>query len=141
MAEAEQSILIHAPIKAVYDVVADFESYPEFQPEVKKVSLHKKGKAVLADFEVSLIKTVRYTIKLNMKPHSKIEWSFVSGDFFKDNHGGWTFEEEGKNKTRATYKIEVEVGMFIPSMVVKKLVAQNLPSMLEKFKKRIERRK
>jgi len=138
MPGAETSIIIAVPPKKIYDVVADFDSYPDFQPEVKKVETHKKGKQVSATFELSVIKKIRYTLNFHFTPNKKIAWNFVEGDLFKDNQGHWLFEEEGKNKTKATYHVEVSFGFMVPSMITNKLIGHNLPAMLEKFKQRAE---
>jgi coenzyme Q-binding protein COQ10 len=132
------SILIDAPAKVVYDVISDFESYPEFLPDVKKVEVDKKGKRLTATFEVSVIKKIRYTLEFATVPSKKISWTFVKGDVFKDNRGGWEFEEVKKGQTKATYQIEVDFGLLVPSLITNKLVGHNLPQMMKRFKERAE---
>jgi len=39
MAKAERSIVINAPPEKVFAVITDYEKYPEFLPEVKKVKV------------------------------------------------------------------------------------------------------
>lgn len=138
MPGAETSIIVNVPAKKIYEVVSDFASYPDFHSEVKKVRIHKKGKHLTADFEISVIKTIRYTLNFHLTPNKKIAWDFVEGDIFKDNHGYWLFEEEDKNKTKATYHIEVNFGFMVPSLITNKLVGHNLPAMMKKFKQRAE---
>ncbi len=138
MPGAETSIVVHVPAKKIYEVVADFASYPDFHPEVKKVEIHKKGKHLSAGFEISVIKKIRYTLNFELTPYKKIVWNLVEGDIFKNNHGYWLFEEEGKNKTKATYHIEVDFGFMVPSLITNKLVGHNLPAMMKKFKQRAE---
>lgn len=138
MAEASSEIIINAPIATVYEAISDLESYPDFMDDVKGVSVKKKGKKVEAHFQLSLIKTFQYTLLFEMTPNKKVEWSFVEGDIFKDNKGSWTFSAEGKDKTKAVYTIEVEFGIFVPSLITKKLIGSNLPSMMKKFKERAE---
>lgn len=122
----------------MYDVVTDFESYPDFLPDVKSVRVEKKGKNVVVHFEISVIKTVRYSLAFHMTPGKKVAWTFVDGDLFKDNKGTWTFEEKGKGKTEVTYAVDVEFGFMVPSLITKKLVGSNLPSMMKRFKERAE---
>jgi hypothetical protein len=59
----------------------------------------------------------------------------------KDNKGGWVLEDLGNGTTKATYSIEVEVGMLVPKTIVNGLVDSQLPRLLENFKKRIESQK
>lgn len=138
MPGATTSILIDVPPKVIYEVVYDFEKYPEFLPDVKDVAIEKKGKHLMATFEISVIKKIRYTLTFSTVPAKKIEWSFVKGDLFKDNRGSWQFEEIKKGQTKATYHVEVDFGLLVPSMITNKLVGSNLPTMMKRFKERAE---
>jgi ribosome-associated toxin RatA of RatAB toxin-antitoxin module len=138
MPGASTSIVMDVPAKTIYQVVTDFESYPEFLPDVRKAVVAKKGKNLQADFEISVIKTIRYSLAFSLDPHKKVSWTFVKGDIFKDNQGEWTFEELKKGQTKVTYNIEVDFGLFVPSMITNKLVGHNLPTMMKRFKERAE---
>jgi ribosome-associated toxin RatA of RatAB toxin-antitoxin module len=129
---------MEVPAKVIYEVVSDFESYPDFLPDVKKTSVTKKGKGVQAEFEISVIKTIRYTLDFSLVPNKKVSWTFVKGDVFKDNSGEWTFEEVKKGQTKVTYSVDVDFGLFVPSLITKKLVGSNLPTMMKRFKERAE---
>jgi coenzyme Q-binding protein COQ10 len=138
MPGASTSIVMDVPAKVIYEVVSDFESYPDFLPDVKKSTVTKKGKGVQAEFEISVIKTIRYTLDFSLVPNKKVTWSFVKGDVFKDNSGEWTFEEVKKGQTKVTYSVDVDFGLFVPSLITKKLVGSNLPTMMKRFKERAE---
>lgn len=138
MPGASTSIVMNVPPKVIYEVVLDFANYPKFLPDVKRSIVEKKGKRILADFEISVIKKIHYTLAFDTHPHKKIAWSFVKGDLFKDNHGHWEFEEIEKGRTQVTYDIEVDFGLFVPSMITNKLVGHNLPAMMKRFKDRAE---
>lgn len=138
MPGASTSVVMEVPAKVIYEVVSDFESYPDFLPDVKKTSVTKKGKGVQAEFEISVIKTIRYTLDFSLVPNKKVSWTFVKGDVFKDNTGEWTFEEVKKGQTKVTYSVDVDFGLFVPSLITKKLVGSNLPTMMKRFKERAE---
>ncbi|QQR80664.1 MAG: SRPBCC family protein [Deltaproteobacteria bacterium] len=138
MAGATSEIIVHATPKEMYEAVSDFENYPEFMSDVKEVNVKKKGKKLEVEFKISVIKTFKYTLSFDLTPNKKIEWSFVDGDIFKDNKGSWILTPEGKDKTKAIYNIEVEFGIFVPSMITNKLIGSNLPAMMKKFKDRAE---
>jgi hypothetical protein len=44
----------------------------------------------------------------------------------------------GKGKTKVTYNIDVDFGLFVPSLITNKLVGHNLPTMMKRFKDRAE---
>ncbi|HEX5036847.1 MAG TPA: SRPBCC family protein [bacterium] len=138
MPGASTSVVMEVPAKVIYEVVSDFESYPDFLPDVKRTSITKKGKGVQAEFEISVIKTIRYTLDFSLVPNKKVSWTFVKGDVFKDNTGEWIFEEVKKGQTKVTYSVDVDFGLFVPSLITKKLVGSNLPTMMKRFKERAE---
>ena len=139
MPGAKQSVVINTPAKIIYDVVCDFEKYPNFLPESRQVSvLEKNAKSIIAEFEIKVIKTLVYTLKFHLSPHKKITWSFIEGNLFKDNKGTWSFKEVNKECTEATYEVDIELGILVPGAITRMLVGSNLPQMLAAFKKRAE---
>ncbi len=134
----QQEIEIKATPKQCYDVITDYESYPEFIKDLTDVTVAKaKGKTCEVTYSVNLLKSITYTLKMKHAP-DRIDWEFVKGDIIKDNHGYWTLEEIKKGVTLATYNIDVKFGLLVPSSVVTALMNKNLPEMLKAFKKRIE---
>lgn len=139
MPAVSESIEIKATPKQCYAVITDYKNYPEFLKELDAIEVKsKKGNTAEVTYQINLIKKIRYTLKMTGKPHERVEWSFVEGDVMKDNHGYWEFEEIKKGVTRATYHVDITFGLFVPSLITKKLIGSNLPSMLKAYKERIE---
>ena len=142
MAGATRSIVINAPMEKLFAVITDYERYPEFLPEVKKIQLsNRKGNEVDVQYEAEIVKTIKYKLHLKEEKPNKVSWSFIEGEFMKDNKGGWVLEDAGNGTTKATYNIAVEVGMLVPKTIVNALVETQLPKLLENFKRRIESQK
>ncbi len=142
MASATRSIVIDAPPERVFDVISDYESYPEFLSEVKSIrTSERKGNQVLIHYEVDVIKRIHYTLRMTEDRPRGLQWTFVEGDLMKDNRGGWVLESlaDGK-KTNAIYSVEVALGLLVPRPLVTAMVESSLPKMLESFKKRVESR-
>ena len=96
MGQANTSGTFNAPIDKVYKVLADYSSYPQFMPEVKKVSiLESSPEKKLVEYELQIIKTFRYQIWLFEKPNSEITWKFHTGEIFKENSGFWKLTDLG----------------------------------------------
>lgn len=132
------SLIINVPSKVIYDVVTDFESYPEFLPETREVEIIKQNaKTAQVEFTIKVIKTIRYTLDYKLTPNKKVVWKYVEGDF-RDCFGSWTFKETKKGVTEATYEVDVEFGLFVPKKITEMLVGQNLPKLMENFKNRAE---
>jgi len=142
MSVATESIEIKAKPKACYDVITDFESYPKFLSDVTNTVIDKKSKnQFVVTYTLDLIKKISYTLKLTGNPHKSLKWDFIKGDVMKSNSGKWVIEEVKPNLTKCTYSIEINLGLFVPGAIARRLVGTSLPSMLRSFKKRIEGRK
>ncbi len=140
MASAKAVETIHVSIQDLYNIVVDYEKYPEFIPEMTSAKIKKSQNGIkIVDFAINLIKPVRYTLKLKeTNPPYEMEWQLIESDFFKKNDGGWKLEEIDKNDTQATYYIDCDFNIFVPSIIVNKIVSTQLPKMLNCFKKRAE---
>jgi ribosome-associated toxin RatA of RatAB toxin-antitoxin module len=139
MPGATRSIVIGATMDEVFSLIADYERYPEFLTEVKRVTVSdRQGTELNVHYEVELVKTIHYTLHMKEEKPSRISWSLVKGELMRDNRGSWLLESAGEEKTRATYHIEMALGPLVPKAIVNALVDQSLPRMLEAFKKRAE---
>lgn len=139
MAGATKTILINAPVEKVFDIIIQYEKYREFLPEVKEVSTSKRqGNEVNVHYKVDVVKTIKYTIRVKEERPTRMSWSFVEGEFMKDNKGSWVLEPAGEGKTKATYTVEMALGALVPKTIVNALVETSLPKMLEAFKRRAE---
>src|SRR5271163_2436456 len=139
MASATRSIIINAPPERVFDVVADDEKYPEVRSEVKSIrTSNRKGNQVDIHYEVDVMKRIRYTLRMTEDRPRGLSWTFVEGEVMKDNKGGWVLEPTEDGKTKATYSVEVALGLLVPRPLVTAMVESSLPKMLESFRKRVE---
>ncbi|MCP3105145.1 SRPBCC family protein [Myxococcus sp. K15C18031901] len=139
MPGATRTIVINAPVEKVFDVISNFERYPEFLPEVKEIrTSNRKGDTVDVHYKVDVVKTIRYTIRAVQERPRKLAWTYVEGEVMKDNKGSWLLEPEGEGKTRATYNVEMALGALVPKAIVNALVDTSLPKMLDAFKRRAE---
>jgi coenzyme Q-binding protein COQ10 len=139
MASATRSVIINAPPERVFDVIADYEKYPEFLSEVKSIrTSNRKGNQVDIHYEVDVMKRIRYTLRMTEDRPRGLTWTFVEGEVMKDNKGGWVLEPTAEGKTKATYSVEVALGLLVPRPLVTAMVESSLPKMLESFRKRVE---
>jgi coenzyme Q-binding protein COQ10 len=141
MAGASRSIVIDAPMEKVFQIITDYEKYAEFLPEARETKvLSRSGNAAKVQYTVEVMKKIKYTLEMRESPPDRVEWSFVEGEFMKDNQGHWKLEPAGEGKTKATYNIEMRLGALVPKAIVNTLVDKGLPGMLEAFKRRAEGR-
>jgi ribosome-associated toxin RatA of RatAB toxin-antitoxin module len=139
MAGASRSIVFNAPVERCFAVISDYERYPEFLPEVKGIKTsNRRGAEVDVQYQAEVVKIIKYTVHMKEEKPTRVSWTFIDGEFMKDNRGGWVLESLADGKTKATYNIEVEVGLLVPKTVITVLVDSQLPKLLENFRRRIE---
>ncbi len=141
MPSATQTIEVDVSPRAVLAVIADFRSYPDFLPHVRSTRVVRQDDAGWeVEFELNLIRPVRYTLRLERQDPPGLRWSLVSG-LFRSNDGSWVLESlDDGARTRATYSIDLQIGVFLPGSLVNTLVGKELPQMLQAFKARAESR-
>ena len=138
MAGATQTLVVDVPRDELFEVIRDYERYPEFLDDMEASRIVRRdGADVEVEFTLNVIKRISYTLKLVESAPERVEWSLVQG-MFKRNDGGWTLEELPGGRTRATYSIEITIGVFLPGTIVNRLVGKTLPATLQAFKRRAE---
>ncbi len=138
MPGASDTIEILAPRQVVLSVITDYEQYPQFVPHTRSIRIRKReGNTVDVEMHIDMVKEVTYTIRLREEAPTRVSWTLVEGPF-KSNEGGWELEDLGNDRTRATYRVDVNMGFFVPGPIVSKMVAQSLPANLKAFKARSE---
>ena len=142
MPAAHQTIEIDCAPEAVMSVIIDFASYPTFLHDMARVEVLRADAASWdVRFHLNLIRRLTYVLRLTRTSPLELTWSLVEGAF-RANDGGWKLEplDEGR-RTRATYSIDLQVGMFVPGNIVHSLVDRALPDTLRCFKEEAERRR
>ncbi len=142
MPSARQHIDIDAAPDAVMAVLTDFESYPDFLPEIRRVErLSMREGSWEVRFHAHVIRPFQYTLLLEPRGAHQLRWTMVDG-LFTSNDGAWELEplpatESGLERTRATYNIDLVLGVFVPQALVNSLVGESLPATLRRFAARV----
>ena len=138
MASANATETFNCSVEEFFKIVSDYEKYPEFLPEVKSVKIYKtSGDTKEMEYQVSLIKTFKYKLKVVDKKNDSVSFEFIGGDVFKTMKGSWKLSDD-KGKCAVEYKVEATFGMLVPESMAKPLVSANLPLMMANFKKRVK---
>lgn len=137
---AEHTEMLPASPERCFDVVTDFESYPEWMSTFKDVKVLERdadGRATLVEFRVDAkLREVRYVLRHRLDRPEAITWDYVEGDA-KDVDGSWRFEDAGEGRTRCTYRISFDVGGFVPGSVKRALAEQAVRSSLTALSARV----
>jgi coenzyme Q-binding protein COQ10 len=139
MARAEKTEVFDVPIDKFFKAIVDYKAYPQFVDGMRSVEVQSdSADGATVKFNLSLIKDISYTLKLNNKPNTEVSWTLVGGDMMKVNNGKWILKDLGQARTEVTYSLEVELKGFLPGLglIEKTLVTTNLPSNMKAFAKR-----
>lgn len=132
---------INATAEQIFEVLTDFESYPDWNPDIKEVSVTEKGDEGYASevwFKVDAkIKTVTYTLVYDYSsaPDS-FSWDLKEGDI-KKLTGSYAFDEFD-DVTEVTYEVEIDPGFPVPGFLRKQAEKQIVRGALKDLKKRVE---
>ena len=131
---------INAPSSDVMAVIVDFGSYPNFLPEIEQCEVVRSTEDEWdVKFTVKVVKRLRYTLRVQRVSPTQVRWSMLEG-VFKSNDGGWDLTDMDGSRTHASYFIDLQVGMFVPSSIMRSLVERSLPETVERFKEEAEKR-
>jgi ribosome-associated toxin RatA of RatAB toxin-antitoxin module len=136
---------IEAPIAAAYAAAADVEASPRWQPEIKVSECLERdsdGNQVLVHMETDAkVRRLGSDLRFSYEAPNRVSWSQENGDL-KSVEGSWEFEELSEGRTRAIYKIEVDLGrtlgLLIRGPLVGVLKGQLINSMPERLKRFVE---
>ncbi len=137
---AEHTEVLPASPERCFDVVTDFEAYPEWMSTFKDVEVLERdadGRPILVEFRIDAkLREVRYVLRHRLERPESITWDYVEGDA-KDVDGSWRFEDAGEGRTRCTYRISFDVGGFVPGSVKRALAEQAVRSSLQALSVRV----
>jgi uncharacterized membrane protein len=141
---AEHTVEIEAPIETCFEAIVDYESFPAWQGAVvstEVVDRYKDGLGKRVSLVVDAkVRKVDYTLDYRYQRPTKIEWDFVEGNGINDADGHYLFESLDEDRTRATYKFGLEVGIPLPGPVARRAHKQTLKGSVEDLKREAERR-
>ncbi len=95
------------------------------------------GKA-RATYKISMMgQEMTYTLDhIENEAAGTVSWTLVDSNFFKKNTGSWKIAEIGPTNVKATYALDVDFKISVPSFILNRLVKGALPTMVKSFEKR-----
>ena len=142
MATASRTVTVNVSPEKFFDVVADYEKYPDFLPEVKKVKVEAgQGSIKEVTYTVDIkAKLITYTLRHTGERPGRLAWTMIKGEMMKGNDGAWSLKPgTAAGTTDATYTIDLKLSSLVPAFVEKALAENQLPGLLANFKARAEK--
>jgi len=143
MAEhAEGAAEVHATPAEVMAVVADFDAYPDWVPNLEQVEVlarDRRGRGTRVAFRLGTPWGEQaYTLAYRYQPRDAgMSWTYVEGTL-DDLAGSYALEPAGDGATRVTYRLEVALGVPIPGFLLRQAARQVVRSALGDLKRRVE---
>jgi ribosome-associated toxin RatA of RatAB toxin-antitoxin module len=144
MAVVTKQVLIEAPLERFYDIVVDYERYPDFVPGIRRCRVRVDKGEKQVEYELDLgIKRIKYVLRHEEQRPRRVSWSLVSGDMMKVSNGSWDLTAV-EDRTQALYSVEIQISRppLVPQALVDRvsdeLTRIQLPKTLEAFKARAE---
>ena len=137
---------IEAALEQVWNVVEDVLTAPQWQGGLKDMKELERG----ADGHVTLaesssdakVRTIKSTVRFAYDGPTRLDWRQEKGEL-KSVDGSWELEDLGDGRTRATYRLEVELGRMLSLVIRGPLVdvlrGQLVGARAGELKKRVER--
>lgn len=142
MAEkVSDTIDIEAAAQEIFEVATDFDTYPDWNANIKKVEVKEtddEGYPTHVWFEVDAkVRTVRYTLEYDYSnAPASFSWELVDGDV-KELSGSYGFDEFD-DVTEVTYEVKIDPGFPLPGFMKRQAERQIMKSALQELKKRVE---
>lgn len=144
MAErVSDNIDVAATAEEVFQVATDFESYPDWNANIKKVEIKEtdsEGRATEVWYQVDAkVKTLSYTLGYDYSEAPEaFSWDLIEGDV-KELSGSYRFDEFD-DVTEVRYETQVDPGFPIPGFLKRQGERQIVKGALQDLKKRVESR-
>lgn len=136
---AERAETIAGTPEACFAAVCDFVSYPAWQSAVRAVEVRTidDAGAVVAFVVDARVRHIRYVLRYGFHPPDRIDWTLVEGDV-RAVEGDYVFEDLGDGTTRATYRLAIDPGRFVPGPVRSLLTDTVMRGSVRELKERVE---
>lgn len=145
---------IEAPTRLVYAVIADFERYPQFMPYTLECRVIKREADAIVGYQRLSPKICAdrdYTLRVRSKSWATadgttyLNWWTPANDLGPAEkagvvrveicEGGWLFEPQGANKTRATYSVYTDTGGLIPAFLANRVSQMGITRLFDAVRK------
>jgi uncharacterized membrane protein len=139
---AEHSAEIEAARENCFAALVEYETFPDWQRAVKSVEVLNRdsaGRGRDVEFVIDAkVKRVRYVLRYSYEPPGRISWEYLEGDV-RQVAGEFVLEQADDGVTLATYRIELDAGVWMPGPIKKVLTDQVMKGAVDDLARRVTR--
>lgn len=141
--QATERMTVSGSPARCFEVVIDFESYPEWAADIKDVRVLERdaeGRGTRVGFRAAAFgRSTSYTLAYDYSRAPKaLSWAQAEGDLTRRLDGSYTFEPAGEAETDVSYVLDVELKLPIPGFVKRRAEGRIIHTALGELKARVE---
>jgi hypothetical protein len=140
--QSTQSIVIDAGPAAIMAVIADFPNYPTWATSVKRIEVTEPGPNDRAHrvafwLDAGIVRD-HYELEYAWSGDERVEWTLVSGQMMRAQHGSYVLHPTGSATTEVTYSLTVDLAIPMLGLLKRKAERVVMDTALKELKKRVE---
>lgn len=141
--QATERMIMRATPMRCFEVVTDFDRYPEWAADIKAVQIVERdsdGRAIEVAFRAAAFgRSTSYTLRYDYgKAPAELSWVQIRGDLTSKLDGAYAFEPSGDD-TEVVYHLMAELRVPIPGFVKRRAQGRIMHIALKELKARVER--
>lgn len=140
--QATETTEVTASPERCFEIVTDFERYPEWAADIKQVTVRDRdpdGRPELVEFRAAAFgRSTSYTLRYDYsEAPSVLSWVQADGDLTSRLDGRYEFRPSDGG-AEITYHLSVELKLPIPGFVKRRAEARIVGTALRELKARVE---
>jgi len=141
--QATEQIEVGAPPDRCWEVLLDFERYPEWVGDLKQVEVLERdesGRGTLVAFRAAgMGRSTNYTLAYDYSQEPRVlAWVLERGDLMRKLDGNYVFEPVDGDRTHVTYHLEAELIVPLPGFVKRRAEGRIMGAALRELRTRVE---
>lgn len=141
--QAIERMIMRATPERCFDVVTDFDRYPEWATDVKRVTVLSRddeGRALQVAFRTAAFgRSTNYTLAYDYgKAPRELSWVLVNGDLTSKLDGAYAFDPAGEADTEVTYRLVAELKIPLPGFIKRRAESRIISTALKQLRARVE---
>ena len=141
--QATERMIMRATPERCLAVVTDFDRYPEWASDIKRVTVLARdddGRATQVAFRAAAFgRSANYTLAYDYrKAPDELSWVLVNGDLTAKLDGAYRFDSAGDGDTEVTYRLVAELKIPLPGFIKRRAESRIISTALKQLRARVE---
>jgi ribosome-associated toxin RatA of RatAB toxin-antitoxin module len=141
--QATEEMEVGAPPDRCWEVLLDFERYPEWVGDLKQVEVLERddtGRGTRVAFRAAAMgRSTSYTLAYDYTEEPRVlAWVLERGDLMRKLDGSYIFDPVDGDRTHVTYHLEAELIVPLPGFVKRRAEGRIMGAALRELKGRVE---